>query len=79
MSETMESAPQQAGDLTQDNRLLAIETPLGKDHLLLTSISGDEHLSRLFAYQVDMLSMDRSIKPESSDWPQGQDHHSRGS
>jgi type VI secretion system secreted protein VgrG len=65
MSETMESAPRQAGDLTQDNRLLAIETPLGKDHLLLTSISGDEHISRLFAYQVDMLSLDRSIKPES--------------
>ncbi len=30
----------------QDDRLIAIETPLGKDKLLLTSLAGEEAISR---------------------------------
>jgi type VI secretion system secreted protein VgrG len=41
---------------TQDNRLLAVKTPLGKDVLLLYAFSGREELSRLFRYDLDMLS-----------------------
>ena len=41
---------------TQENRLLAIDSPLGKDVLLLTGFSGREEMSRLFAYHLDLLS-----------------------
>lgn len=40
---------------TQDNRLLAIHTPLGKDFLLLDRISGTEGISKLFSYDVQLL------------------------
>jgi type VI secretion system secreted protein VgrG len=40
---------------TQDNRLLAINTPLGKDYLLLDRISGTEGLSRLYSFDVSIL------------------------
>ena len=42
--------------LTQDNRHIAIQTPLGKDVLLLEGFSGTEGLSRLFRYDVRLLS-----------------------
>ncbi len=40
---------------TQDNRLLAIFTPLGKDFLLLQRFSNSEGLSQLFSIEVDLL------------------------
>ncbi len=40
----------------QSNRLAAISTPLGKDALLLVSMTGDEALSQLFCYRADVLS-----------------------
>lgn len=49
---------------TQERRLLAIETSLGKDKLLLTSLVGQEGLSELFSYEVDMLSTELSISAE---------------
>lgn len=45
---------------TQDNRPLSVKTPLGKDILLLTSISGHEAISQLFNFQLDMLAEDAS-------------------
>jgi type VI secretion system secreted protein VgrG len=45
-------------DYTQDHRLLAIETPLGKDVLLLQEITGFEGISRLFSYDLDLLAYD---------------------
>ena len=54
-----------AANWTQDGRLIAIETPLGKDKLLLTSLAGEETISRLFAYELEMLSADHAISPES--------------
>jgi type VI secretion system secreted protein VgrG len=47
---------------TQENRLIAIETPLGKDTLLLESFSGHEAISRLFSFQAELLSPNNSIK-----------------
>ena len=46
---------------TQESRRLAIETPLGKDVLLLTGFSGTEEMSRLFTFQLEMLSERPSI------------------
>jgi type VI secretion system secreted protein VgrG len=43
---------------TQDHRLLAIDTPLGKDVLLLQEITGYEGISRLFSYDLDLLAYD---------------------
>jgi type VI secretion system secreted protein VgrG len=43
---------------TQDHRLLAIDTPLGKDVLLLQEVTGYEAMSRLFSYELDLLAYD---------------------
>jgi len=60
-----QSLPQASNvDWTQDNRLIAIQTPLGKDRLLLTSLVGEEAISRLFAYEIEMLSLDQAISAE---------------
>jgi type VI secretion system secreted protein VgrG len=53
-----------ATNWTQDGRLIALETPLGKDKLLLTSLAGEETISALFAYELEMLSLDHAISPE---------------
>ncbi len=45
-------------NLTQDNRLIAVETSLGKDHFLLTGFSGQESVSQLFQFDLEMLSDD---------------------
>jgi len=50
--------------LTQDNRLISISSPLGKDQLLLTSFQGSEYISGLFEFQVEVLSSNLAIKPE---------------
>ena len=41
---------------TQENRLIAIDTPLGKDVLLLAGFNGTEGLSRLFSFELDLGS-----------------------
>ena len=46
---------------TQGNRLIAIDTPLGKDVLLLQGFSGHEGISRLFTFHLDLLSLKDSI------------------
>jgi type VI secretion system secreted protein VgrG len=47
---------------TQANRLIAIETPLGPDVLLLKSMSGHEGISQLFNFELDLLSTHADIK-----------------
>lgn len=51
-------------DITQDERLLAIKSPLGKDELLLSSFQGSEHISDLFEFHLEVLSSDLEITPE---------------
>lgn len=46
---------------TQDNRLIAIETPLGKDELLLSRFSGSEGMSRLFQFELELFSENHAI------------------
>ena len=50
-----------AGLFTQAQRLIAVDTPLGTDQLLLRSFSGAEGISKLFHFQLDMLSEDFNI------------------
>ena len=42
--------------LTQKNRPLAIDTPLGEDVLILTRMSASEELGRPFRYELDLVS-----------------------
>jgi type VI secretion system secreted protein VgrG len=41
---------------TQDRRLMAFDTPLGKDVLLLQELTGHEGISRLFSYELHLLA-----------------------
>jgi type VI secretion system secreted protein VgrG len=40
----------------QQERLIALTTPLGEDVLLLSAFSGREAISRLFSFQLDLVS-----------------------
>ncbi len=44
-----------------ENRFLFLETPLGPDKLLLESYSGQEGISQLFSFQLELLSEDHRI------------------
>lgn len=46
---------------TQENKLLAIETPLGPDVLLLADFRGVEGLSNLFSFELKLLSGNHTI------------------
>lgn len=41
--------------ISQDDRLLQLVTPLGKDFLLLDKLRGEEGLSKLFRFELDLL------------------------
>ena len=47
---------------TQENRFLAIDTPLGEDALLLQGFTGHEGMSRLFGFNLELLSESSSIQ-----------------
>ena len=51
-------------ELTQDQRLIAISSPLPKDELLLTSFEGVDQISSPFEYQIEVLSKNHSITPD---------------
>ncbi len=46
---------------TQAGRLIAVDTPLGADRLLLRAFSGTESISQLFQFQLDLSSEDFEI------------------
>lgn len=46
---------------TQENRLIALQTPLGDDVLLLQGFTGSEAISRIFQFHLDLLSENRAI------------------
>lgn len=69
-----------ASTWAQDRRRLAVETSLGKDKLLLTSLAGQEAISELFAYEIELLSIDHDISAEKVIGDKiklviGSDHH----
>jgi type VI secretion system secreted protein VgrG len=47
--------------LKQAQRRLAVTTPLGEDALVLTAFAGREEISRLFGYQLDMISDNSAV------------------
>lgn len=49
---------------TQENRLLAINTPLGEDVLLLSRFQGSDALSHLFRFELQLLSEYHNISFE---------------
>ncbi len=46
---------------TQQNRILRINTPLGKDALLLQGFSGQEAISSLFQFHLDLVAENRQV------------------
>lgn len=48
-------------NITQDNRLIRIVTPLGEDVILLRELYGQEGISRLFKFHLDLASEDDAI------------------
>jgi type VI secretion system secreted protein VgrG len=48
---------------TQAKRLLTVSSPLGEDVLLLSSFTGREEISRLFQFQLELLSEKDTIAP----------------
>lgn len=46
---------------TQDKKLLSIHTPLGEDILLLTQFKGQEGLSEIFHFDLELFSEQQSI------------------
>lgn len=47
--------------LTQASREITIQTPLGDDVLLLRAFRGQEYLSRLFSFDLDLASENESV------------------
>jgi type VI secretion system secreted protein VgrG len=47
--------------IDQATRLLNLQTPLGDNELVLTSFSGREEMSRLFRFQLDMISDNAAV------------------
>jgi type VI secretion system secreted protein VgrG len=52
------------GTSTREDRLLAIDTPLGEDKLVLTEFAGEEEISQPFTFFATLRSEDADIKPE---------------
>jgi type VI secretion system secreted protein VgrG len=50
--------------LQQKTRMLGLKSPLGDDVLLLTAFSGKEEMSRLFCFELDMISDKNDISPK---------------
>ncbi len=46
---------------TQDHKLIAIDTPLEQDELLLSRFSGNEGMSRLFEFELELFSENHAI------------------
>jgi type VI secretion system secreted protein VgrG len=47
--------------ITQENRLITVDTPLGPDALLLTEFSGLERVSSLFSFELNIFSENHTI------------------
>ena len=50
---------------SQDGQPLAIETPLGKDKLLLEAVNGEEGLGALFVFRLECLSVEETLSDTS--------------
>ena len=53
-----------SGDWSQTNRLIQLATPLGPDVLHVTELSGHEQVSRLFHFELRLVSQKSDIDPK---------------
>jgi type VI secretion system secreted protein VgrG len=51
-------------EITQRDRHLVLETPLGEDQLVLTALSGSEHVNGLFEFHLEAMSPREQIEPK---------------
>jgi type VI secretion system secreted protein VgrG len=51
--------------ITQENRVIAVDTPLGRDVLLLLGFKGHEEISTPFQFELEMVSENHNISFES--------------
>src|SRR5262249_40611785 len=51
-------------EITQQDRHLVLETPLGEDKLVLTALSGSEHVNGLFEFHLEAMSPEQNIDPK---------------
>ncbi len=51
-------------DIKQAGRWLTVTTPLGEDKMILVSMDGQETMSRLFTYRLEMISPDSNVSPD---------------
>jgi type VI secretion system secreted protein VgrG len=51
--------------IKQANRAITVDSPLGEDTLIPTYFDGDEAISRLFTYRLELVSNFASIPPET--------------
>ena len=50
--------------IDQSDRWLTIDTPLGRDQLILTAFDGEEALSELFSYRLELVSPDDALEAD---------------
>jgi type VI secretion system secreted protein VgrG len=50
-----------SANYTQENRFITLTTPLGDDVLLLASFAGNEGISRMYSFNLELLSETKSI------------------
>lgn len=51
-------------NITQDNHSIAIESPFGKDILILTKFNGVESISEPFSFVCELISLDGGLDPK---------------
>jgi type VI secretion system secreted protein VgrG len=51
--------------IKQSKRWINIDSPLGEDTLIATDFVGEEAVSRLFSYRLELVSPEKTIAPES--------------
>ncbi len=51
-------------EMIQGERPIGVETPLGTDVLVLTSFAGEERISGLFSFELQLMSERGDIKPD---------------
>lgn len=56
--------PDVSDQYEQEGRRLTVTSPLGADVLLIAGLGGNEGLSQLFDFQLDLLSTNQSITPD---------------
>ncbi|MDA6077174.1 hypothetical protein O0544_14600 [Edwardsiella anguillarum] len=62
--------------LTSDSRLLSLSTPLGKDALQVVQCRGEEAISDLYRFELELFSTDPALewqswsgRPPRCGWP----------